>query len=75
MNIHEYQSKAILRGYGVNVPDGGAAFSVEEAVTARQAASNSRTTSKKFVNMRKNFWARRSSLTKPARQAKSSNVS
>ena len=37
MNIHEYQSKAILRGYGVNVPDGGAAFSVEEAVQKAQS--------------------------------------
>ena len=36
LNIHEYQSKAILRGYGVNVPDGGAAFSVEEAVKQAQ---------------------------------------
>ncbi len=36
MNIHEYQSKAILRGYGVNVPDGGAAFTVEEAVQKAQ---------------------------------------
>ena len=36
MNIHEYQSKAILRGYGVNVPDGGAAFSVEDAVKQAQ---------------------------------------
>ncbi|MBR0261640.1 MAG: ADP-forming succinate--CoA ligase subunit beta [Selenomonadaceae bacterium] len=36
MNIHEYQSKAILRGYGVNVPDGGVAFSVEEAVKQAQ---------------------------------------
>ncbi|MBQ6298320.1 MAG: ADP-forming succinate--CoA ligase subunit beta [Selenomonadaceae bacterium] len=36
MNIHEYQSKAILRGYGVNVPDGGAAFTVEEAVKQAQ---------------------------------------
>ena len=32
MNIHEYQSKAILRSYGVNVPTGKPAFSVEEAV-------------------------------------------
>jgi len=36
LNIHEYQSKAILRGYGVNVPDGGAAFTVEEAVKQAQ---------------------------------------
>ena len=32
MNIHEYQSKAILREYGVNVPQGKPAFTVEEAV-------------------------------------------
>ena len=32
MNIHEYQSKAILRSYGVNVPEGKPAFSVEEAI-------------------------------------------
>ena len=36
MNIHEYQSKAILRGYGVNVPDGGAAFTPDEAVKQAQ---------------------------------------
>ena len=32
MNIHEYQSKAILKSYGVNVPNGLPAFSVDEAV-------------------------------------------
>lgn len=32
MNIHEYQSKEVLRGYGVNVPAGKPAFSVDEAV-------------------------------------------
>jgi len=31
MNIHEYQSKQILQSYGVNVPNGHAAFSPEEA--------------------------------------------
>lgn len=36
MNIHEYQSKAILRGYGVNVPDGGVAFTADEAVKKAQ---------------------------------------
>lgn len=36
MNIHEYQGKEILRKYGVAVPNGKAAFSVEEAVTAAQ---------------------------------------
>lgn len=32
MNIHEYQAKAVLRSYGVAVPDGDVAFSPEEAV-------------------------------------------
>ncbi len=32
MKIHEYQGKAILREYGVAVPDGFPAFSVDEAV-------------------------------------------
>ncbi|BEU88316.1 ADP-forming succinate--CoA ligase subunit beta [Selenomonas sp. TAMA-11512] len=34
MNIHEYQSKEVLRSYGVNVPAGKPAFSVDEAVAA-----------------------------------------
>src|SRR5690625_470538 len=32
MNIHEYQGKNILRQYGVNVPDGYVAYTVDEAV-------------------------------------------
>ena len=32
MKIHEYQAKQILAKYGVPVPKGYAAFSVEEAV-------------------------------------------
>ena len=32
MNIHEYQAKAVLRDFGVPVPRGIPAFSVEEAV-------------------------------------------
>ena len=32
MNIHEYQAKELLREYGVAVPRGKMAFSVEEAV-------------------------------------------
>ena len=31
MNIHEYQAKGLLKSYGVVVPNGGVAFSVEEA--------------------------------------------
>jgi len=30
MNIHEYQAKALLQGFGVPVPKGGAAFSIDE---------------------------------------------
>ncbi|MBV9061933.1 MAG: ADP-forming succinate--CoA ligase subunit beta [Alphaproteobacteria bacterium] len=36
MNIHEYQAKEILRGFGVPVPKGIPAFSVEEAVAAAE---------------------------------------
>lgn len=32
MNIHEYQAKAVLASYGVAVPKGKVAFTVEEAV-------------------------------------------
>jgi succinyl-CoA synthetase beta subunit len=34
MNIHEYQGKEILKKYGVAVPNGKVAFTVEEAVEA-----------------------------------------
>ena len=34
MNIHEHQAKELLRGFGVAVPKGIAAFSVDEAVSA-----------------------------------------
>jgi succinyl-CoA synthetase beta subunit len=37
MNIHEYQAKAVLREFGVPVPRGQAALSVEEAVKAADA--------------------------------------
>ncbi|MBX5437478.1 MAG: ADP-forming succinate--CoA ligase subunit beta [Alicyclobacillaceae bacterium] len=36
MNIHEYQAKAVLAGYGVAVPKGKVAFTVQEAVQAAQ---------------------------------------
>ena len=36
MNIHEYQAKAVLREYGVPVPRGHAALSVDEAVKAAE---------------------------------------
>ncbi len=34
MNLHEYQSKSLLKGFGVTVPRGIIAFSPEEAVEA-----------------------------------------
>ena len=36
MNIHEYQGKEILRQFGVPVPRGIPAFTVQEAVEAAQ---------------------------------------
>jgi len=36
MNIHEYQGKRILEDYGVPVPEGRAAFAVDEAVSAAE---------------------------------------
>lgn len=34
MNIHEYQGKEVLKKYGVAVPNGKVAYTVEEAVEA-----------------------------------------
>lgn len=36
MNIHEYQAKEILKGFGVAVPNGQVAFSVDEAIVAAE---------------------------------------
>ena len=41
MNIHEYQGKEILRSYGVSVPNGRVAFTVEEAVEAAKELGSS----------------------------------
>ena len=37
MNIHEYQAKALLKGYGAPVADGVAIFSVDEAAAAAKS--------------------------------------
>jgi|TARA_B110000211_G_scaffold221545_1_gene269299 succinyl-CoA synthetase beta subunit len=37
MNLHEYQSKALFRSYGIPVPHGKIAFNAEEAVEAAQS--------------------------------------
>ncbi len=39
MNIHEYQAKELLAKFGVPVPAGHAAMSVDEAVEAAEAAA------------------------------------
>ncbi|MFX1738816.1 ADP-forming succinate--CoA ligase subunit beta [Paraburkholderia sp. A1RI_3L] len=39
MNIHEYQAKALLRQYGVAVPEGRVAFTAHEAGEAARALS------------------------------------
>lgn len=41
MKIHEYQAKDILSAYGVPVPDGKPALSVEEAVAAAEELASS----------------------------------
>ena len=48
MNLHEYQSKSILKQYGVAVPEGGLAFTEEEAVKAAEYLQGA-TGSDKFV--------------------------
>lgn len=37
MNIHEYQGKEVLKQYGVSVPEGKVAFTVDEAVEAAKS--------------------------------------
>ena len=36
MNIHEYQAKALLREFGVPVPRGVPAFTIDEAIKGAQ---------------------------------------
>ena len=42
MNLHEYQSKALFRSYGIPVPHGKIAFSADEAVEAAQSLNGDR---------------------------------
>ncbi|ALS21620.1 MULTISPECIES: ADP-forming succinate--CoA ligase subunit beta [Paenibacillus] len=41
MNIHEYQGKEVLKQYGVAVPEGKVAFTVDEAVEAAKSLGTS----------------------------------
>ena len=42
MNIHEYQTKELLRGYGVPVPDGRVAHNVDNAATVAEELGGER---------------------------------
>jgi succinyl-CoA synthetase beta subunit len=48
MNLHEYQSKSILKHYGIAVPEGALAYTEEEAVKAAEYLQGA-TGSDKFV--------------------------
>jgi succinyl-CoA synthetase beta subunit len=50
MNIHEYQGKEILRQYGVTVPRGKVAFTVDEAVEAAKELGSSVTVVKAQIH-------------------------
>ena len=40
MNIHEYQAKKILAQYGINIPEGGIAYTPTEAKRVAQQLSS-----------------------------------
>jgi succinyl-CoA synthetase beta subunit/malate-CoA ligase subunit beta len=42
LNIHEYQTKELLRGYGVSVPDGRVAHNVDNAATIAEELGGER---------------------------------
>src|SRR5690625_2766403 len=49
MNIHEYQGKALLSNYGVNVPKGHVAYAVDEAVGAAEKLASPVTAVKRQI--------------------------
>ncbi|WP_017689200.1 ADP-forming succinate--CoA ligase subunit beta [Paenibacillus sp. PAMC 26794] len=50
MNIHEYQGKELLKQYGVTVPNGKVAYTVDEAVAAAEALGSSVTVVKAQIH-------------------------
>ncbi|MDP4097555.1 ADP-forming succinate--CoA ligase subunit beta [Paenibacillus sp. P96] len=50
MNIHEYQGKEVLKQYGVVVPNGKVAYTVEEAVEAAQSLGSAVTVVKAQIH-------------------------
>ena len=39
MNIHEYQAKGLLNKFGVNIPNGGVAYTPDEAIKVAEELS------------------------------------
>ena len=39
MNIHEYQAKGLLKRFGVNIPNGGVAYTSDEAIKVAEELS------------------------------------
>ncbi|WP_110112846.1 ADP-forming succinate--CoA ligase subunit beta [Bacillus sp. CGMCC 1.16541] len=50
MNIHEYQGKEVLRKYGVAVPNGRVAYTVEEAIEAAKGLGSTVTVVKAQIH-------------------------
>ncbi|MBE3647329.1 ADP-forming succinate--CoA ligase subunit beta [Paenibacillus polymyxa] len=50
MNIHEYQGKEVLKQYGVAVPNGKVAYTVEEAVAAAETLGSAVTVVKAQIH-------------------------
>ncbi|WP_226578728.1 ADP-forming succinate--CoA ligase subunit beta [Halobacillus litoralis] len=50
MNIHEYQGKEIMRDFGVSVPNGHVAYTVDEAVEAAEKLGSSVTVVKAQIH-------------------------
>ncbi|APQ59025.1 MULTISPECIES: ADP-forming succinate--CoA ligase subunit beta [Paenibacillus] len=50
MNIHEYQGKEVLKRYGVAVPNGKVAYTVEEAVAAAESLGSAVTVVKAQIH-------------------------
>ncbi|APB71487.1 ADP-forming succinate--CoA ligase subunit beta [Paenibacillus polymyxa] len=50
MNIHEYQGKEVLKKYGVAVPNGKVAYTVEEAVAAAESLGSAVTVVKAQIH-------------------------
>ena len=50
MNVHEYQAKELFRSYGIPVPDGGVAFSADEASKVANSLSTDKVVVKAQVH-------------------------